>query len=298
MTFIPKFGAALRAGLRWRLLLLWVLVTSISTASLALPIGRLLAQQLDHSVHAAEWAQRLKVLMIFDLGSALQSDLPAISGSAEMAALLLFILIPFLNGAFVASARAVTPLRLGELIREALRQYGPMFRMMFMGLLPLAIAGVVEWATMKGVKHYGEHAVLASDVDHLKWVAIAVSLVVFAWANASIDAGRATLTLNPNKRSAIKAWWRGLKLVVMHPLRSLVLYGVITAMAAVLLAVVGWYRLHMSATSLWGFLFALLVTQLLVAVTAWMHYARLFGMLELTRALQSVQPAETSPEKV
>ena len=236
--------------------------------------------------------------MIFDLGSVLESDMPAISGSAEMAALLLFILIPFLNGAFVASARTAAPVRLAELIRESLRQYGPMFRMMFMALLPLAIAGVVEWATMKGVKHYGEHAILASDVQHLKWVAIAVSLVVFAWADASIDAARASLALNPNKRSAIKAWWRGLKLVVVHPLRSLVLYVAVTAIAAILLALVAAFRLHMSATSFWGFLFALLITQLLVAVTAWMHYARLFGMLELTRALQSVQPAETSPEKV
>ena len=297
MRFLPKFGAALCAGLRWRLLLLWVLVTSISTACLALPIGQLLAQQLDHSIHAAEWAQRIRVLMIFDLGTALQSDLPAISGSAEMAALLLFILIPFLNGAFVASAQAAAPIRLGELIREALRQYGPMFRMMFMALLPLAIAGVVEWATMKGVKHYGDHAILASDVNHLKWAAIAVSAIVFAWANASLDAARASLALNPGKRSAIKAWWRGLKLVVRHPLRSLVMYVVITALAAVVLAVLGKLRLQMSATTLWGFLFALLVTQVLVAVTAWMHFARQFAMLELSRALQSAQAAGSAAAK-
>lgn len=289
MTFLPRFGAALRAGVSWRLILLWILVTSISTACLGLPIGQILAQKLDHSVHAAEWAQRLDVLMIFDLGYAEQSELPAISGSAELTALLLFILIPLLNAAFVASARAVTPLRLGELIRQSLRQYGPMFRMMFMALLPLIIAGVVEWATMKGVKHYGEHAILAADVDHLKWAALAVSALVFVWANATIDAGRASLALHPDKRSAIKAWWRGLKLVVRHPLRSLALYIVITGIAAILLALIGAVRLHMSATSSWGFLLAVLVTQLLVAVTAWMHYARLFGMLELTRALHAAQ---------
>jgi len=297
MKFLPGFGAALRAGLRWRLILLWILVTSVSTACLALPIGQLLANAMDHSVHASEWAQRLDVLMIFDMGYAQQNVMPAIAGAGESAALVLFILLPFLNGAFIASSRAVSPIKLGELIRESLRQYWPMFRMMFMALIPLAIAGVVEWATMKGVKHYGVHAILASDVNHLKWAAVVASLIVFAWASASVDAGRAFLALNPNKRSAIKAWWRGLKLVVVHPLRSLVLYVAVTAIAAILLALVAAFRLHMSATSFWGFLFALLITQLLVAVTAWMHYARQFGMLELARALQSASAAETSAAK-
>jgi len=285
MKFIPGFGSALRSALRWRPLLLWCLITLLATEVVTFPVGLALSSRLDHSVHATAFAQHLKALMSFDLIEAGQAEFGTAFGSGAVAALFLLLLIPFLNGVFVAVSRAVTPIKLGELIREGLRNYGPMFRMTLMSVVPLGIAGVAYWGAMKGVKHYDQTAILEADVDHLMWAALALSVVVFAWANASVDAGRASLALDPARRSAIKAWWRGLKLVAGHPLRSLTLYLSITAIAVLVMVAMTWFRIDISATSRWGAFAALLVTQMIVAVTAWMHYARLFAMLELTRSL-------------
>ena len=50
---------AARAALQWRLLALWTIALLLPTLALALPFWSHFSASLDHSVHAAELAQRL-----------------------------------------------------------------------------------------------------------------------------------------------------------------------------------------------------------------------------------------------
>jgi hypothetical protein len=287
IKFLPNLGLAVRRALQWRLLLWWVLLTLLPALALLLPVWNTLSSQLDHTVHSAEWAQSWDFMMMGDLGTVMGREQEVFAGSSRTAVLLLLVMIPLLNGLFIANSRSTAPMTMGELLREGLRYYWRMFRMMLIALIPLAIALVVIRLSNKGVSHYSERAILQSDVDHVKWVAQGLCLIIFAIANASVDAGRASLALEPTRRSAFKAWWRGLKLVLRHPLRSVVLYLGITALAAVALMIALGLRVELRNASFMGLVLGLLIAQIMAATIAWMHYARLFGMVELTRALKS-----------
>jgi hypothetical protein len=284
---LALFARSVQRALQWRLLLLWIVITVIPTLLLALPVWRALARQLDNFLHANEWSNQWNVVMMADLLGQLRGANEALAGAGIAAGLALFALIPLANGMFVAAARAPGTPGFGELLHGGLRYYGPMLRTMFLALVPLGIALGLGMLMMKGVGRYGEHAILESDVDRLRWPVLTLAGLLFAWANASVDAGRAYLALAPSRRSAIRAWWRGLKLVLRYPLRSLGLYLGVSVLAAVGLAVAGWLRLEIPSAGQAGFLVGLLLTQLIVAITGWMHFARQFAMLELARVVQA-----------
>src|SRR5580704_15835476 len=269
VRFLPNLGRALRAALQWRLLLWWVLLMLIPTVAALLPVWRWLGAQLDNSVHAGEWAHQFDIVMLYDLATLAMGAGTAFAGASTVGIVLLLVLIPLLNALFIAATRSATPMKMGELLREGLRYYWRMFRMMLMALLPVAIVILVARLCGKGLAHYSEHAVLESQVEHWKWAMYALLAVVFALANGTVDAARASLALEPAR----------------HPLRRLVLYLGVTALAGVALAIALWLRLGLQSASFTGLLLGLLIAQLITAIFAWMHYARLFGMAELTRAL-------------
>jgi hypothetical protein len=288
VRFVPIVGGAMRAAAQWRLLLLWILFVSIPTVILVLPLWRIVADQLDSSVHAAEWTRQLNFVALADLGERFKGASGALAGSDVSASLVLFGLMPLLNGLFIVASRAATTAKVGELIRGGLGEYGRMLRMMFMAIVPQGIALGLGFAAFKGVQRYGEHAILESSVTHLKWAAFAVSGLLFVYANASVDAGRAFLALHPAKRSVMKAWWRGVKLVLAHPQRSLGPYLVITLAAALALGAAAWLRVELPAASVPGVVLGWLTTQLIVAITAWMHFARLFALVEAARTTNPI----------
>lgn len=286
MTFLPKLGRAMKQALQWRLLLWWVLLTLLPTLVVALPVWQMLSTLLDHTIHAAEWAQHWDMVMLIELGIAARPEMAALAGSGIASIVLLLVLIPLLNGLFIAASRSSTSLRMGELLQEGLRQYWRMLRLMLIALIPIGVSAVVMRLLGKSISHYSERATLASQVEHLRWAAIAFGAIVLALMNATVDAARASLALEPHRRSAFLAWWRGLKLVLRRPVRSAVLYLTITAIATIALAVMIGMRVRLHDTGLWGLILGLMIAQITTAIVAWMHYARLFGMLELTRALK------------
>jgi hypothetical protein len=286
IPFLPNLGRALRHALQWRLLLWWVLLTAIPTLVVLTPLWQTLSSQLDHTIHATEWAQYWNVMALSDLVTVGTVEHTPLEGSVHASLEALLILIPLMNALFIAAARSASALHMGELLRQGLGQYWRMFRLMLVGLIPIALALWLLRLINKGVTHYGEAVILESDLDHVRWAALAGWAIVFAIASASVDAARASFALEPERRSAIKAWWRGLKLVLRHPLRSAVLYLGVTALAGVALAVVLGLRLQLRNASLIGWVLGLLIAQIITAIIGWMHYARLFGMLELTRALK------------
>jgi hypothetical protein len=278
---------AMWSALQWRLLLLWILVGLIPTALLALPLTGVMATQLVYSVHGAEWARTVNVVMFADLMEQFEKVRYALRGADIAVLIALLAGIPFLNAMFVGAARSDKALRLGQLLHAGLAEYGPMLRLMLVSLVPLGIAVALGAVAIKGVHKYNEHAIRESDADMAKYAAEALAALLFVYAHAGVTAGRAWLAFEPNKRSAFKAWWRGAKLVFFHPLRSLGLYLGVTLLAGVALAVLSLLRVELHPGSVVGFLTGFLLVQVIAAVIGWMHYARLFALLGLTRAQTS-----------
>ena len=48
--------------------------------------------------------------------------------------------------------------------------------------------------------------------------------MAFVLAHVTIEAGRAVLAADPSRRSAVKAWWRGVVLFARRPVAVLVVY--------------------------------------------------------------------------
>jgi hypothetical protein len=147
-----------------------------------------------------------------------------------------------------------------------------------------AIAGHPGRHRLQGGRQDGETAILESDADHASHVALIASVVVFALVHATIDAGRALLANERRRRSAIVAWWGGVKLMVRRPFSLLGVYVVVTGIGLLLAALLALARLHVPALGAGGTVGAFLLTQLAVLVLGWMRSARLFAMMALVRA--------------
>jgi len=275
--------AAARAA-QWRPLLLMVLAGWIPTALLAVPLWRLMAENLDASVPAAQWAQHLDVAMFADFLARIKPAGGALAGAGLSAALALLLLMPFQHAVLVTCARTDQRLGLGELLHAGLREYGPMLRMLFVSLIPLGLALGAAALAFKGLGRFARHAIVEADVDHLAWTIDAVAAVLLVFALASIEAGRARFAVDPRRRSALRAWWRGFKLVLLDPLRGLGVFLGIAVPALIVVLVLAVVRAEIATASAAGFAAGWLIVQALAAVMSWAHLARLSAYFELTRA--------------
>lgn len=276
---------AMRAAMQWRLMLWWAVLLLLPTLAASLPVWQMLGANLDHSAHAAELAQRLDMLAIADLAnSARERFLPAIGGGGMVALALTLLLSPLLAGMTIHAARA--PKRPGfiDLLAGGAQEYARMFRMLVWSVVPLAIAGIIAGFAFKMAGKTIDTAILESDADHASHLAMLASLVVFALVHATIDAGRALLANERRRRSAIVAWWGGVKLMVRRPFSLLGVYVAVTGLGLLIAGLLVLARLHVPALGAGGTAGAFLLTQLAVLVLGWMRSARLFAMMALVRA--------------
>jgi hypothetical protein len=282
---LRPLAGAMRAAMQWRLMLWWAVLLLLPTLAASLPVWQMLGANLDHSTHAAALAQRLDMLAIADLATnARERFLPAIGGGGMVALALTLLLSPLLAGMTIHAARA--PKRPGfiDLLAGGAQEYARMFRMLVWSVVPLAIAGIVAGIAFKMAGKTIETAVLESDADHASHVAMLASVVVFALVHATIDAGRALLANERRRRSAIVAWWGGVKLMVRRPLSLLGVYVAVTGIGLLLAGLLVLARLHVPALGAGGTAGAFLLTQFAVLVLGWMRSARLFAMMALVRA--------------
>jgi hypothetical protein len=274
---------AVRSALQWRLLAMWVIVLLIPTALSALPVWQLLSASLDHSVHAAGLATNLDLATISDLVVASGRNSTGIAMGSRLALLLTVLLSPLLAGMTIHSARAPQAPGFGALLAGGVQEYLRLLRMLLWAVVPLALVtglGAIGFAVAAKA---GEHAVLESSASHARIAAVCVAALLFVLADASLDAGRAVLAGDRRRKSAVSAWWSGFKLLCRRPLATLSTYLGITVAGLALAALLAIARLNVPALGATGFLGALVLTQLVVAVLAWMRSARLFAMLELVR---------------
>jgi hypothetical protein len=280
----PLLGA-MRAAMQWRLMLWWAVLLLLPAMAASLPVWQMLGANLDHSVHAAELAQKLDMLAIADLiGNAKERFGPAMTTGGIFALALTLLLSPLLAGMSIHAARATKRPGFIDLLAGGAQEYARMFRMLVWSAIPLAIAAILAGIAFKVAGKAAESAVLESDAERASHLAMAAGAVVFVLVHATIDAGRALLANERRRRSAVIAWWSGVRLMLRRPLTLLGVYLAVTGIGLLLAALLALARLHVPALGAGGTAGAFLLTQLTVMVLGWMRSARLFAMMALVRA--------------
>lgn len=284
---LPTLRAALGRALQWRLWLLFA-GASLSCALLAgLPVWNWLAGVLNHSVHVDAIAAGQAPALLLD--AVLSRDAPTgvIGESSLIAAILMLLLSPLLAGAAVAAARSRSRLGFGDLLRGAIAEYGPMLRMLIWSIVPLGLALLVTSMVIAGNEKAHEHAILASEVATGRSVALWIGGLLFVLAHASLEAGRGWLAADARLRSALKAWWRGLKLLCKRPVAVLAVYLATTLAGLLLVALMLLLRPYLGHGSVVALLLGLLLSSAVAAALAWSRIARLFGMQALAEDIHA-----------
>ena len=288
----PGFGALISAmliALQWRLLLLWLLIMLIPATVVALPFWRVLAGLLDHSVHAAAWAQHVDAMMFGDVGFALSENVGWLGGTAILGLAITLAMSPFLDGMIIGSGRAGRTLGFAGLLQCGLVEYGRMFRLMLWSLLPyLAVVGVATLGAHLADDH-ADKAVLQSQADLWAHMAHGSLLAAFVLAQCIVESARAAFIADTTLRSATRALGRGINQLLRRFFRTVLFYLLVSAVGFVIAAAAGVGRIHVTAAGAAGFLTALLLSQLIVVALGWMRIARLLALASLARSLRRVR---------
>jgi hypothetical protein len=293
MTITPSAGAfatlrsSLARALQWRLWLLFVAASLLCTLIAALPAWNWLTSVLDHSVHANAIAAGSAPTLLLDALLSRTAPLPLIGRNVYIAAALMLLLSPLLAGATVTAARAHAPLGFGDLLRGAISEYGPMLRMLIWSVIPLGMA-LLAMSVILGINEKAhEHATVAADAATGRSLATWIGGLLFVLAHASLEAGRGWLAADGRLRSALKAWWRGVRMLRTRPVAVLGVYLGTTFAGLLLAALLLLLRPYLGQGSLMALLLGLLLTSAVAAALAWSRIARLFGMKALAEDMHA-----------
>jgi hypothetical protein len=274
---------AARAALQWRLMLLWVLGMLIPTAVLGITMWNMLAAQLDYSVRAADIARQMDMTVLSDLLGAHFRNTAAFNSAGVLALIATLLISPLLSGMAATAARAGAVPGFAVLASGGIAEYPRMLRMLVWSVVPLGIAAAIGGAAMDWAGDHAKTVILESDANLANWAAMAVTVLLLALAHATVDAGRAALVIERRRTSAVKAWWSGCKLLLKRPVFTFGVYLLISAAGLAIAAALTVGRINVAGANVAGFIGALLLVQLTVAVIGWMRSARLFAMVELAR---------------
>lgn len=286
MSRTVSFGAlwsGMRAAVQWRLLLLWLLIMLIPATLVALPLWSMLGGLLNTSVHAPAWAQHFDDLMFSDVIFNLSDHPQWLLTSLGIAQAVTLLLSPFLAGMIVGSGRAGRVLGFGALLQSGVVEYGRQFRLKLWSLVPYAVVLAVLLAGSHMVDKHAEQAVLESQADRAMSVLHWLLLIVFVLAQSIVESARAAFIADTSLRSATRALWRGVRQLFRRPVMTLVFYLVVTVVGLVLAAVFGMLRIQVTPIGFFGFVLALLLSQLVVLAVGWMRTARLFALANVAR---------------
>jgi hypothetical protein len=273
--------AALKSALQWRLLLLWILATLLPALLVATPLWTTLQAQFGHSVHAAQVAAGQDVSLLMQGLAKVAEHMDWLTGALGGGTLLMLLLAPWLTGMVIASLRAGRRLGFGELVHGGLSEYWRMLRMMLWSLIPLGIALAIGGGVMGALGSRADDAILAADADAAGRNGLIVAGIVFVLLHATVEAGRGWLGADRTLRSVVKAWWRGVMLLVRRPLATLLVYVVATLVGYGLALLFAWWRVRADGTGTGAFVLSFLLGQAAVAMIACARIARVTGMASL-----------------
>jgi hypothetical protein len=191
------------------------------------------------------------------------------------------LLWPLLTAMIVSGAADARPAGYVPLLQGGIRSYGRMLRMLLWSLVPFGLAGAIGGGALRLAKNIGEKAILQSSADHAHAAALTLLIVLLVLAHITVEAGRAQFALDPGRRSAVKAWWRGVKLIKARPLATFGSYLALSVAGLALMALIGLIRINLPHANLIGIVIALGLTQLIVIAAVWMRTSRLFAMIQI-----------------
>ncbi|MDN5780781.1 MAG: hypothetical protein L0H23_01945, partial [Luteimonas sp.] len=202
------------------------------------------------------------------------------------------LLSPWLTGMVVASLRAGRRLGMAELLHGGLVEYGRMFRMLLWSIIPLGIALAIGGGVSVALHEQVESAILASEVARAGTIGMVVLAVLALFAHMTLEAGRGWLGADAGLRSVLRAWWRGMTLVLRRPLASLVIYLGTAIVGYGLALLFAWLRLDSDGAGIGATVLGVLLAQVVVALIAYARIARLRGFAILAGdAIASSKPA-------
>ena len=281
VTIRRVLGRALDGAMQWRLWLLAVAATLLCALLAALPAWNWLAGALNHSVHAAEIAAGKAPALLLDALMADDAPHGVIGESSMIATILMLLVSPLLAGAAVAASRSRERLGFGDLLRGAIGEYGPMLRMLLWSAIPLGVAlAVMAMIAGAGAKAL-ETATVASEGATARNIGLAIGILLLVLAHAGVEAGRGWLAADGRLRSALKAWWRGMRLLCKRPFAVLAVYLATTLLGLAAALAMLWLRQHAEGAGMGGFLLGLLLSCAIAAALAWGRIARLYAMSAL-----------------
>lgn len=286
-SFARALGSAISAGLRWRFLMLWVMLSWIPTLVIGWPLRRALGAVFDHAVPAAAWARHFHWLELDGLYHLYEHNAAVLHGVGAVAVILTLLLAPLMSGMIVASGRAGRGLGFAELLRGGFAEYGRMLRLDLWALLPLALVAFVALVAVATTYNHMLEAVLPSQAHRAILIGWLVVGMLWVMAHAGIEAGRARFIVEPTLRSAGRALWRGYH---QRPVATIGMYLIITALGLTLLLVLAALRGHIRPVDGWSRVAAFAVTQGLVMVIGWMRAARLLALAGLVADGSDTQP--------
>jgi hypothetical protein len=278
------FRRALRGALQPRFLGLWACGSLLPAALAALPMLRVFSRLFDRAPHAREMVSRLDAGVLTDVLRQLAEDAPALQGGATAAVVMALLVAPALAGAALVLGREQGPSRMRALLCGMGEHYGRLFRLALFGLVPLGVAAVLSGAALRGARNAALRAATETQAVRGGRAALVAAVVLFFLAQLTLDAGRAAFAAQPHRRSAVLAWWSGVRLVVRQPLRAVGL-GLITLVAGAGAASIFLVlRLRIPQSGPWTVALAFLLAELAAAAIGWHRAARLIGFADLGRA--------------
>jgi hypothetical protein len=280
-------NAGLKSFQSWRIILLWIGFTLIPTAVVSLPLDAWLSEQLDHSAYAGAWARTFNVTEVRELVVNATDIAPMLQSALLISLLLTLLFSPFLTGMVVASAKEQRVLGFVALVQGGVREYGRMLRTLLWSFVPLGVTGAVGAWALHIVDKRAEAAIFESQVSREQMLAVVLLMALLIVAHVTVEAGRGQFALDLQRRSAVKAWWRGLHLVFARPLATLGSYILITAVGLILATLLGIARINSPHATFSGFLATLALTELIAVAAIWMRIARLLALIQIARAAAS-----------
>ncbi len=271
----------------WRYLILFVIGVFLPTSLLLLPVVSFFGSLFDTSPLAADLVKTIPSGPFTEIMRQIGEPSTAAIGPGLRASLLVAaVLAPALAAATVALARTSPtqgPLRLRALLGAIGELYPRMVRVAVVSLLPLGVAGALIGAMMHFADQAKDRAVLESSASRLTLITTVVAVLLVWLANLTVDAGRAHFAAEPERRSALLAWWSGLKLTARHPLAVLGLGVVTTLLGVGVAAIVTAIRLRIPQSGSASIAVTFVVAQIAVLPLAWSRAARIIGLADLIR---------------
>lgn len=296
MTTLAIIRRAMRRALQWRLLLLSPIALLVASAATLFALAQFFGELFSRSPRWQEIAASIDSSVLTAMMKAFQTPAAAaIKPAVETSLVLALVFAPFLAGAALVVADSDARPRWRGLLSGAAAHYPRLLRMQLAALIPLGVAGFLAGMVLNWASHVSD-AMTSEAATHTSGrLALAVAILVVFVAQLVVDAGRARLTAEPARRSAVVALWAGVKLIVKRPLHALSLGAASTVVALLIAAVLLVVRQQITQSSGAAVLLAFLIAQLAVAAIGWGHAARLCGLVEIARDLATAPAAAAKP---